>query len=243
MFLAACGPSVPSDPALSAEQEIAISDAFLSAQEGMSGQIHVVQAGETLCYIGRLYDVSWQDIAAANGIVPPYTIYAGEGLLIPGPALAEPPSLLSAVDEGVMDFDPSQLQLPASPGADWYPASDVPEPEYPIDMGEDAIIPEGVAPRVTQITVVIEEPEPAPAAGAQECLGRGGAALGSNRVDPERCSINEGYREGRTDWAVVLHRQPSRLGLRRWERELLLHRRQFERRLLLYQNPSFDALI
>lgn len=45
---------------------------------------HVVQPGETLFIISQQYGVSWPDIAAANDLVPPYTIQAGQELTIPG---------------------------------------------------------------------------------------------------------------------------------------------------------------
>lgn len=45
---------------------------------------HTVQGGETLASIGRLYGLSWTDIATANGIVNPSYIYAGQQILIPG---------------------------------------------------------------------------------------------------------------------------------------------------------------
>lgn len=49
------------------------------------GMVHVVQPGERLYSIARQYGVSYQDIAAWNGIPSPYTIYPGQQLsLMPG---------------------------------------------------------------------------------------------------------------------------------------------------------------
>lgn len=45
---------------------------------------HVVQPGETLFIISQQYGVVWTDIAAANNLVAPYTIHAGQTLVIPG---------------------------------------------------------------------------------------------------------------------------------------------------------------
>lgn len=45
---------------------------------------HVVDAGENLSSIAAQFDVAWQDIAAANNIPAPYTIYRGQKLVIPG---------------------------------------------------------------------------------------------------------------------------------------------------------------
>ncbi len=44
---------------------------------------YVVQRGDTLASIGRRFGMPWQNIAAANNIRPPYTIYPGQRLLIP----------------------------------------------------------------------------------------------------------------------------------------------------------------
>jgi len=44
---------------------------------------HTVQAGETLMYLGSLYQIKWQDIAEANNITQPYAITAGQVLCIP----------------------------------------------------------------------------------------------------------------------------------------------------------------
>jgi LysM repeat protein len=45
---------------------------------------HVVQPGQTLYSISLLYGVNWLVIAQANNIAPPYAIYAGQVLVIPG---------------------------------------------------------------------------------------------------------------------------------------------------------------
>lgn len=48
-----------------------------------SGGTYTVVAGDTLSLIGSRLGVVWQDIAKANGIVAPYTIYTGQVLVIP----------------------------------------------------------------------------------------------------------------------------------------------------------------
>lgn len=40
-------------------------------------------AGDSLSAIGSRLGVAWQDIAQANGIIAPYTIYPGQILVIP----------------------------------------------------------------------------------------------------------------------------------------------------------------
>lgn len=44
---------------------------------------HVVQAGERLASIARIYGISWTSIAAVNNITNPNTIYVGQQLKIP----------------------------------------------------------------------------------------------------------------------------------------------------------------
>jgi LysM repeat protein len=44
---------------------------------------HVVQPGENLFRIALRYNMSYERLAAANGIGYPYTIYVGQRLIIP----------------------------------------------------------------------------------------------------------------------------------------------------------------
>lgn len=43
---------------------------------------HLVQKGETLSKIGKLYNIKWQDIAKKNGIIAPYIIKPGQKLYL-----------------------------------------------------------------------------------------------------------------------------------------------------------------
>ncbi|MBE0690616.1 MAG: L,D-transpeptidase family protein, partial [Anaerolineae bacterium] len=52
--------------------------------------VHVVQRGEYLSSIARQYNVNWTDIAAANNIYNPNTVFAGTRLIIPAPGAAAP---------------------------------------------------------------------------------------------------------------------------------------------------------
>ncbi len=45
---------------------------------------HKVQPGETLIYIGQLYQFDWREIAKANDIKEPYVLTGGQVLCIPG---------------------------------------------------------------------------------------------------------------------------------------------------------------
>ena len=51
---------------------------------GSSSSTYTVVSGDTLSGIGAKLGVDWKDIANANGIKPPYTIYPGQKLTIPG---------------------------------------------------------------------------------------------------------------------------------------------------------------
>jgi LysM repeat protein len=51
--------------------------------QGCSGVTHVVQTGDNLYRIGLQYGVTWDQIAAANGIANPNTIYIAQTLCIP----------------------------------------------------------------------------------------------------------------------------------------------------------------
>lgn len=61
----------------------AVGAAAQPAQASGCAAYHWVRHGETLAFIGRLYGVSWPQIAAANGIPRPFTIYPGQQLCIP----------------------------------------------------------------------------------------------------------------------------------------------------------------
>jgi hypothetical protein len=51
-----------------------------------SGEIiHIVSSGETLFGIGRQYDASLPAIVERNNLAPPYTLFAGQELIIPNP--------------------------------------------------------------------------------------------------------------------------------------------------------------
>lgn len=56
-----------------------------SAPHPASGE-HLVQRGETLAAIGRRYGTDYLTLARLNGIRPPYTIYPGQRLRLPGAA-------------------------------------------------------------------------------------------------------------------------------------------------------------
>ena len=57
-----------------------------AAPETQGGTVHIVQRGETLSQIGRVYGVTMTALAQANGIRNPNFIYVGQRLTIPGAA-------------------------------------------------------------------------------------------------------------------------------------------------------------
>lgn len=60
------------------------------AQSAQTGRTHVVQRGETLNVIARLYGTTTTALAQLNGIVNPNLIYAGQVLRIPDGSVATP---------------------------------------------------------------------------------------------------------------------------------------------------------
>ena len=55
-----------------------------SSSSTTSSSTYTVVSGDTLSEIGQKLGVNWKDIASANGIKSPYTIYIGQKLTIPG---------------------------------------------------------------------------------------------------------------------------------------------------------------
>lgn len=72
----------------------------------LSGNIHVVQAGETLFRIATLYGITVQQLSEANGILDPTVIYAGQQLIIPN---------LPETNEAALDLPDAITNLRVSP--------------------------------------------------------------------------------------------------------------------------------
>lgn len=70
-----------------------------AAAEG-EGPQHTVQAGETLRRIAERYGVTVEALAAANRLVNPNLIFAGQVLTIPDNTLQEEDDISSAIEEG-----------------------------------------------------------------------------------------------------------------------------------------------
>ncbi|BAP56945.1 putative glycosyl hydrolase [Thioploca ingrica] len=66
---------------------------------------HIVQSGETLSIIGKIYGVDYKDIATWNQLAPPYTIYPGQSLRI----------YPSSSGSGTVSYDDSGIPVSTSP--------------------------------------------------------------------------------------------------------------------------------
>ncbi len=62
---------------------VAGAEAPVGEQPGTGEQVHIVQAGENLFRISLQYDLSFETVAAYNGIPWPYTVYVGQVIKIP----------------------------------------------------------------------------------------------------------------------------------------------------------------
>lgn len=85
LILAGCAGRSGRPPAVSPSASSQANAPLRSAGE------HVVQRGETLAMIGRRYGTDYLSLARLNGIRPPYTIYPGQRLRVPGTAAASTP--------------------------------------------------------------------------------------------------------------------------------------------------------
>ncbi len=87
-----------------ATSSLATEEATDTPQASPSFRTHVVQKGEYLQSIANRYGVTWQDIAALNGISDPAKIYPGQKLKIPWPSEPTPSPTL---DENATTRPPS----------------------------------------------------------------------------------------------------------------------------------------
>ncbi len=110
-------PSIPPDESLLPTILIPTPTPQPSVQP-TAGGIHIVQAGESLSYIGQLYGIPWQTIAEVNGIQGPnYVIVEGQQLIIPNIPQATSNADLYVVQSGdniikiatLLGVDPTDL--------------------------------------------------------------------------------------------------------------------------------------
>ncbi|RLC67454.1 MAG: hypothetical protein DRI48_02270, partial [Chloroflexi bacterium] len=72
-------------------QRLIIPTGSSTSPSAPSAGVHVVQRGENLFRIALRYGVTYQALAAANGIANPNHIYVGQRLVIPGRGTAPTP--------------------------------------------------------------------------------------------------------------------------------------------------------
>jgi len=63
---------------------------------------YTVQAGDTLSKISVTYDISVAELAAANNLKEPYSLYVGQVLCIPGTTASTTPSASSSTSDQVI---------------------------------------------------------------------------------------------------------------------------------------------
>ncbi len=133
VFLAGCASSVPA-PVRHGTPPPGAPSAASSAQSGQMRE-HVVQPGDTLLGIGRLYGQSMADIAAWNGLTNPNQISVGQRLRVSPPgagqAGVEPVAIARPVEvvplgpaPGVTAAAPSTAPLKQDPKGGKQPYSD-----------------------------------------------------------------------------------------------------------------------
>jgi LysM repeat protein len=101
---------------------------------------YTVKVGDNLYRIGLTLDVSWVEIAEANGIVNPNQIYPGQVLKIPSSAPGPAPEFTHIVQFGENLYEISLIY-----GVQWLPiaqANNV-NPPYIIYTGQTLVIPGG----------------------------------------------------------------------------------------------------
>jgi LysM repeat protein len=93
---------------------------LVSGQDNSSNTVHVVQPGENLFRIALNYGLTTDQITAANDILDPTRILAGQSLVIPG-------STTAATVEVVVAPNADAASLPQQPGANLSIESALPE--------------------------------------------------------------------------------------------------------------------
>lgn len=113
---------------------------------------HTVQEGDTLYSVAWRYGQDYREIAAWNRIDPPYTIYAGEELLIIPPNRFAGPRELP---QRRAQADTATATATTSPVRDWPPAR---------NRNTNAAVPRVIAPEpTTEPSRPRRRPEPKPA--------------------------------------------------------------------------------
>jgi LysM repeat protein len=77
---------------------------------------HKVEPGETLIYIGQLYQYDWQKIAEANNLKEPYILTPGTKLCIPGGEKPTPTTTVTTNADGTTTTKAKTPTLTVGPG-------------------------------------------------------------------------------------------------------------------------------
>lgn len=60
-----------------------VAPALAATNQAQCTAYYTVKSGDSLVRIANLYKIKWQNLAEANNIIAPYTIYVGQSLCIP----------------------------------------------------------------------------------------------------------------------------------------------------------------
>lgn len=101
---------------------------------------YIVRAGDNLYRIGRMYGISWVQIAEANGLVNPNQIYVGQALKIPVEASGPAPEFTHTVRAGETLF-----RISLRYGVPWPVIAEANglESPYVIYVGQTLVVPGG----------------------------------------------------------------------------------------------------
>lgn len=104
--------------------------------------VYIVNAGDNLSSIATQFDVSWQEIAAANNIAAPFTIYRGQRLVIPG--VTPTPAPTAEVTRHVVQVGETMSAIAVRYGVTVQAilqANNLTDPNY-LRVGQELVIPE-----------------------------------------------------------------------------------------------------
>jgi LysM repeat protein len=108
----------------------------------VSTVVYTVNAGDTLSAIAAQFDITWQEIAGANNIPAPYTIFRGQRLVIPG--VAPTPAPTAAVRKHVVQRGETLLGIAMQYNTTTQAimqANNLTDPNY-LRVGQELVIPE-----------------------------------------------------------------------------------------------------
>lgn len=117
-------------------------DATPEAEATAEAVVYVVGAGDNLSSIAAQFDLDWQDIAAANNIPAPYTIYRGQRLVIPG--VSPTPQPTAAVRKHVVAVGETLLGIAQQYNTTTQAimeANNLSDPNF-LRVGQELVIPE-----------------------------------------------------------------------------------------------------